>query len=305
MNKVWPELYRPQSIKDVIFSSLEERATFEQFVARGEFPNMLLVGHQGTGKTSVSQSIIKDMQIDPADILKINCSKDQIETIRDKVVSFAYTMPMGKFKVVRLEEMDYLSQPAQALLRVLIEEVQNSCRFICTANYINRILPAVLDRLQVFAFNKPNKDEVTVRAADILDREKIEYDVDDLLRVVDAGYPSVRRILTLLEQSSGTGKLVVRGEGAAQDWKLQLLPLLEEGNFQAARKLVCESATQEELQEVFRFLYQNLHLIKTLKKQDEAVILIADYLYKAAVVQVADAEIQLAALFIELGALHG
>jgi DNA polymerase III delta prime subunit len=211
-------------------------------------------------------------------------------------------MPMGKFKVVRLEEMDYLSQNAQALLRNLIEEVEGSCRLIATANYVNKIIPPMFDRFQTFTFSSPNKDQVLIRAADILDREKVEYDIDDLLKVVDAGYPSVRRVISLLEQSSGTGKLVIQGEGAVSDWKLQLLPLLEIADFKSARKLVCESATREELQDVYRFLYENIHRVKKLKDtQDEAVVLIARYQYQHSFV--ADVEIQIAALFIELGAL--
>jgi DNA polymerase III delta prime subunit len=302
MNKVWTEVYRPQSIKDVIFGSEHERETFSRFVKDGEFPNMLLVGNPGTGKTSISLSLVNDLKVDPSDVMKINCSSEQIEAIRSKVETFAYTMPMGEFKVVRLEEMDYLSLPAQGLLRVLIEEVQGSCRFICTANYANKIMPALQDRFQVYTFSSPDRDIVTVRAADILEKEGVEFDVDDLLKVVEAGYPSFRKITHLLEQSSKTGKLVITGAGAAADWKLQLLPLLETSNFQAARKLVCETASREELQDVFSFLYRNVNRVPKLKdKWDQAVILIAQYQYQHQFV--ADVEIQVAALFIELGAL--
>lgn len=305
MNKIWPELYRPKSIKDVIFSSQTEREMFERYVAKRQIPNMLLVGAPGTGKTSVSQALIRDLNLDPSDVLKVDCSKDQIDMIREKVSSFAYTMPMGDFKVVRLEEMDYLSQPAQALLRTLIEEVESSCRFIGTANYANKILPPVYERLPAITFNAPNKDEVIVRCADILEKEGITYDVDDLLLVVDAGYPSVRRIISMLEQQSGSGTLVLRGGSEnVSDWKLQLLPLLEAGDFQGARKVVCAVSSREELQDVYRFLYTNIHHVKKIQaKQDEAIVLIARYQFQAAVVQLADVELQLAAMFIELGAL--
>jgi DNA polymerase III delta prime subunit len=304
MNKIWPELYRPKSIKDVIFSSPAEREMFERYVAKRQIPNMLLVGAPGTGKTSVSQSLINDLKVDPSDVLKVDCSKDQIDEIRGKVASFAYTMPMGDFKVVRLEEMDYLSQPAQALLRTLIEEVESSCRFIGTANYANKILPPVYERLPAVTFNAPNKDEVIVRCADILEKEGIKYDVDDLLLVVDAGYPSVRRIISMLEQQSGSGTLVLRSTESVTDWKLQLLPLLEAGDFQGARKVVCEVSSREELQDVYRFLYTNIHRVKKIAaKQDEAIVLIARYQFQASIVQLADMELQLAAMFIELGAL--
>lgn len=302
MKKLWAEAYRPASIKDVIFASSTERDIFSRFVAEGEIPSLLLVGHQGTGKTSVSQALMHDLKVDPSDVMKINCSKDHIDAIRSKVESFAYTMPMGKFKIVRLEEMDYLSLPAQGALRTLMEEVQDSCRFIGTANYANKIMPALQDRFQIFQFNAPNRDDVVIRAADILDKEGVEYDVDDLLKVVEAGYPSVRRVVTLLEQSSKTGKLVIAGAESVSDWKLQLLPLLEAGDFTGARKLVCASATREELQDVYSYLYRNVHRSKKLeKKWDEAVVLIAEY--QRWHMGVADLELHIAALFIELNAL--
>jgi DNA polymerase III delta prime subunit len=302
MKKVWPEAYRPSSIDDVVFSTPQERAHFTRFVKDGEIPSLLLVGYQGTGKTSVSLALMHDLKVDPSDVLKINCSSEQIEAIREKVETFAYTMPLGKFKVVRLEEMDYLSLPAQALLRTLIQDVEGSCRFIGTANYQNKIMPPLQDRFQIYQFNTPNRDEVLVRAADVLDKEKVEYEVDDLLKVIEAGYPSVRRVLTLLEQSSKSGKLVITGAESVADWKLQLLPLLEQGDWATARQLVCSSASREELQDVYRFLCTNLHRVKGLAKRwDEAYVMIAEY--QRWHTMVADVEIHVAALFIDLGML--
>jgi DNA polymerase III delta prime subunit len=157
-------------------------------------------------------------------------------------------------------------------------------------------------RFQVFRFSRPDREQVLLRMADVLVAENIEFEVDDLEKVVEAGYPDVRKVLQLLEAGSKSGKLAIQGEGAVADWKLQLLPLLETGDLKGARTLVCTSASKEELQDVYRFLYDNIHRIKKLKgKEDQAVILIAQYQYQHAFV--ADPEIQVAALFIEMGAL--
>jgi DNA polymerase III delta prime subunit len=198
---------------------------------------------------------------------------------------------------------DYLSHDAQALLRSLMEEVSDSCRFLGTANYVNKILPAIQDRFQIHTLSKPDRDSIALRLSEILEKEKIEFEVDDLLKVVEAGYPSIRNSLHMLEAGSQTGKLVLQGASSGiQDWKLQLLPLLEASDLKGARKLVCESASREELQDVYRFLYDNIHRVPKLKaKEDQAVITIAQYQYQHAFVS--DVEIQIAALFIELGAL--
>jgi DNA polymerase III delta prime subunit len=303
INKLWVERYRPNTISNIVFANAKERDIFNQIVQSDQCPNLLLIGPQGTGKTSISWSLVKDLKIDPCDILKINCSDEQIECIREKVKSFAYTMPVGKYKVVRLEEMCYLSQPAQALLRVLIEEVSHSCRFIATANYINKILPAIRSRFQEHNISTPDKYAIFIRMAEILVQEDINFEIDDLEKVIAAAYPDMRKMLQILEASSRTGTLII-GDSNPEclDWKLNLLTPLKSGDFVQARKIVCSSATREELIDIYRFVYNNLnHIFKRTDLEDEAVRIIAQYQYQHAFV--ADPEIQIAAMFIELAAL--
>ena len=139
-------------------------------------------------------------------------------------------------------------------------------------------------------------------AAEILETEGIEFDVDDLDKVVAASYPDVRKMIQLLEGSSINGKLSLTTGAAAADWKLELLPLLEAGDLKSARKVVCDSATTEELQDVFRFLFDNLHRIKCLKANvEEAVLRINEYQFKHAFV--GDKELNVYALFAELALL--
>lgn len=301
MKQIWCEKYRPQRVSDVIVADSRDREKFDSYVSTRSFPNLLFSGGPGTGKSSMSQALINSIGVDRLDVLKINCSDEKIEAMRDKVKNFAMTMPIGKFKVVRLEELDGIGGDAQKLLRDLIETSSVSCRFIATCNYLNRVLPELRSRFQEFRFVAPSRDEVTIRAAEILDTEGVTFSIDDLDATVAAGYPDFRKIIQLLESNSIGGKLAIDGGGAAADWKLQLLPLLEAGDLKSCRKLVCESATQAELIEVYRFLYDNLHRCKKLKKQDEAIVLLAQYQYQHAFVS--DPELQIAALFIELMAL--
>lgn len=303
LNKLWVETHRPKSVDRVIFGSEDERQYFTSLVEEQSLPNLLLTGSPGIGKSTISAALMTDLHVDPADVMKINCSDEKIEALREKVKIFAFTMPMGSFKVVRLEEIDHLSNDGQALLRDLIESTSTSCRFIATANYKNRIIPALQSRFHQIELSKPARDDVLVRMAEILVDEKVEFDnLEDLELILDASYPDLRRTISLLEASSRSGKVKLQDNQSIQDWKLQLLPLLETDNLGQARKLVCESATKEELQDVYRFLFDNLGHIKRLKgKQDQAVVLLAQYQYQHAFV--ADPEIQIAALFVELGAL--
>lgn len=302
LEKIWVERYRPQCLADVVFANDTERKYFETIVQNKTLPNLLLVGVQGTGKTTLSQVLINELKVHPEDVMKQNCSNKKIDAIRDEVLNFAYTMPMGNFRVVRLEEFDGISLDAQKLLRSVIEEVEDNCRFILTANYVNKILPPLRSRLNEFVFSKPDKDSILLRTAEILEKQSVDFEVDDLEKVVSAAYPDIRKTIHILEASSKSGKLVINTESEnLADWKLGLIPLLEKDDLVNARKLVC-SAAAEEISEVFPFLYNNVHRIKSLKgKEDQAIVLIADYQYKNGFVD--SQEINVAALFIELGAL--
>lgn len=304
IKKPWVEAHRPHLISEIIFGDDRTKKVFAKYAAEKEFPNLLLYGPQGTGKSSLSGALVHDAEVDEMDVLKINCSKDKIDAMREKVETFATTMPYGDFKVVRLEELDYLSQDAQALLRSLIEDVSGTCRFIGTCNYINKVLPPLQDRFQLHHFKAPDASEMAVRAAEIMEGRNIDFTFEDLEAVIAAAYPSMRKVLHLLESYTTTGTLVLpsAADAGGADWKIALLPMLEAGSIGAARQLVCENATREETVEVFSFLYRNLSKIKKLKaKAAETVILIAQYQDMHG--RVADVEINIAALFYELEAL--
>lgn len=300
-HSIWVERYRPKTISDIIFQDERQEQKFRSFVEDGDIPNLLLYGVQGTGKSAISRALIRDLSIESSDVLKINCSKDKIDAMRNDVSNFASTIPLGKFKVVRLEEFDFMSQDGQALLRSVIEDSSMSCRFIATCNYENRILPPLKSRFQQFAFKAPNKEKIAMRMADILEAEKIAYDPEHLLTYIDVGYPDIRSIIQMLQGNSQKGKLLDPKNASAEtaDWKFGLLSAISNGDFKAARKLVCESASREEHEDVFTFLYQNIDKMKI--DQENAIVTIANYMKGH--VQSSDTELNLAAMFIELSKL--
>jgi DNA polymerase III delta prime subunit len=304
---LWVEAYRPKTISEVIFQDSRHEKFFKGIVESGELPNLLLQGIRGTGKTTISKALINDLKVDPSDVLLVKCSSEQIEVIRGKVEGFAMTFPTGKFKVVRLEEFDYLSHNSQALLRSLIEDSSQNCRFIATCNYINKVMPELRSRFQEFQFKGPDQDKVTLRMAEMLDREAVDFEPSDLVNYVAVGYPDVRKIIQLLQQNStknsGEGvlhkKLLPSSGAEAQEaeWKFALLDHLQKGELEKARSLVCKTATKEEYVGIYRFLYENLDRIK-IKNKNQAIIIIADYLDRHG--RSDDTEITLAGCFSEL-----
>lgn len=301
-SNLWVDRYRPNTIAEVIFQDDRQQAQFQSFVEAGDIPHLFLSGVQGTGKTSISKALMRDLNIDSSDVMKINCSDEKIEAVRNKATAFAMSMPLGKFKVIRLEEIDYLSLDAQALLRSLMDETQASCRYIATCNYANKIIPPLKSRFQEFYFKAPDKEKVALRMAEILDLEGVEYDAENLLTYVDVGYPDIRKTIQLLQGNTQNGKLLNPKSVSQEfnDWRFGLLDAISTGNFKAARKLVCDEAAREEHEDVYRFLYENIDKLKVNDKE-EAILVIAEHLYKHSIV--ADTEINLAACFISLGKL--
>ena len=295
---LWIEKYRPKTISDVIFQDERQQSTFENFIKDGDIPHLLLAGIQGTGKTTISKALLNDLGIDRSDILRVNCSDEKIDALRSKVTDFAWTMSLGKFKVVQLEEFDYLSLDGQALLRSLIEDTSASCRFIATCNYENKVIPPLKSRFQKFYFKAPDKDKIAERMLAILDKEKVSYEPEDLLTYIDTGYPDIRATIGLLQGNTQGSKLLspkqITGEN---DWKFDLLELIDSGNFTNARKLICSNISREEHEDVFSFLYQNINRMKIAGK-DEAIITIAEFMYKHSLCS--DTELNLVAMFLTL-----
>jgi DNA polymerase III delta prime subunit len=157
---------------------------------------LILSGVQGSGKTTISRALIRELKIDRADVLHINASDETgVDQMRAKIKNFVMSMPVGRFKVVRLEEAEFLSLNAQAMLRALIEDFSDTSRFIITCNYENKLMPAIKSRMTHYRFTAPDEGEILLRAGEILFTENIDFNPDDLEKVIKVFYPDIRSII--------------------------------------------------------------------------------------------------------------
>ena len=305
MKELWTEKYRPQDLDGYVFRDQAQRDQVAGWVKSGSIPHLLFSGAPGVGKTTLAKILINQLGIDEYDVLEINASRENsVDTIRDKITGFVQTMPFGNFKVVLLDEADYISPNGQAALRGVMETYHASARFILTCNYPNRIIPALHSRCQGFHIERVDVTEFTARMATVLVTENIEFDLDTLDSYVKATYPDLRKCLNMCQMNSQEGRLSApRGdEGGAQDWKLDTVNLFKSGKVTEARKLMCASVRPEEMEDVFRWMYDNLDLwSKEPERQDQAIVIIRNGLIN--VPMVADQEINLSATLIELAGL--
>ena len=305
MKELWTEKYRPRDIDGYVFRDESQRQQVEGWIKSKSIPHLLFSGAPGVGKTTLAKILINQLGIDDYDVLEINASRENsVDTIRDKITGFVQTMPYGTFKVVLLDEADYISPNGQAALRGVMETYHASARFILTCNYPNRVIPALHSRCQGFHIERVDVTEFTARMATVLVSEAVEFDLDTLDTYVKAAYPDMRKCLNMCQMNSQEGRLVPPhgDEGGVKEWKLDVVNLFKAGQITEARKLMCASARPEEMEEIFRWMYDNINLwSKDTQKQDQAIVIIRNGL--ANVPLVADQEINLSATLIELANL--
>jgi len=208
-HQLWCEKYRPTTLDEYVFHDESHKKAFTQMVANKTIPHLLLSGVQGSGKTTIAQILIDTIGFESSDVLIINASdENSVDDMRDKIKNFISTFALGEFKIVLLEEADYLSKPAQAVLRKYMEDPISMARFILTCNYDDKIMPAIKSRSQHYRFKAANKNEIAEFGAKILIAEGVEFDLDKLDKYVAVGYPDIRKIVNLLQQNSISGHLL-------------------------------------------------------------------------------------------------
>jgi replication factor C small subunit len=302
MKQLWTEKYRPSTLADYVFRDDAQRQQVQGWVDTKTIPHLLFSGAPGVGKTTLAKILINELGIDDYDVLEINASRENsVDTIRDKITGFVQTMPFGAFKVVLLDEADYITPNGQAALRGVMETYHASARFILTCNYPNRVIPALHSRCQGFHIDRVDPTEFTARMATVLVTEDVVFDLDTLDSYVRATYPDMRKCLNMCQMNSQDNQLTAPhgDEGGVKEWKIDVVNLFKAGRTLEARKLMCASARPEEMEEVFRWMYDNLSLWSDQQqKQDQAIVIIRQGLVNHSFV--ADPEINLSATLVEL-----
>jgi len=304
MKELWVEKWRPKTVDGYVFVDDAQREQVQSWIRDGSIPHLMLSGSAGTGKTTLAKLLINELGIEEYDVMYANGSKEarKLEWV-DRLISFCQTMPFGKFKVVLIDEADYMNpQSVQPALRNLMEEYSDSVRFILTCNYPHKIIAPIHSRCQGFHIVKTDHTEFTARVATVLVEEGVQFELDTLDSYVKATYPDLRKCLNLVQLNSASGSLAPPSatDKSTRDWKLECVDLFKRGQIRQARTLLCQSSSPEEAEDIFRWMYDNLDLWgDTPEKQDQAIVIIRNGLVNNNAV--ADVEINLSATLIELG----
>jgi replication factor C small subunit len=304
-NKLWVEKWRPKTVDEYVFVDKNQERIVKQWIKDGSIPHLLFSGEPGTGKSALARVLIKELHIHDYDVLELNASRERgVDIVRTRINNFAETMPFGKFKIVFLDESDFLTTDAQAALRHDMEAYSDTVRFILTCNYEHKIIPALREsRCTKFHIAKPDITEFTARAATVLVGENIEFDLDTLDTYVRVSYPDLRKCLNQLQSNSGTGKLAKpQSEGNGEEELLiAAVQLFKNGKILEGRQQLMQyiSMYPTRIESTYRWMYENLDLWgKTNEQKDAAIIFIRNGLANLPLVGIP--EISLAATLAEL-----
>jgi replication factor C small subunit len=304
MKELWVEKYRPKDLSGYVFRDDHQRKQIETWIKDQSIPHLIFSGSAGIGKTTLAKILVHQLGIEDYDVLEINASRtNSVDDVRDKITNFVQMIPFGPFKVVLLDEADYLSPNAQAALRGVMEEYHATSRFILTCNYPNRIIPAIHSRCQGFHVERTDQTEFTARVATILVEENVEFDLETLDSYVKVTYPDLRKCINMVQQNVNEDKLNApnKGDAGEADWKFDMVSLFQAGKINEARKMLCGKLRAEEMEEVYRWLYDNLSIFGEEAKQDSAILIIKQGLVDHTIC--VDSEVNLAATLVKLARL--
>lgn len=278
---IFCEKYRPVTINDYIGNEhIKEK--IGQYLQKEDIPHLLLYGTPGTGKTSCAKLITNTFGFET---LYINASdENSVDVIRDKIKSFVSTISFNKFKVVILDESDYVTINGQAALRNLMETFSKHARFILTCNYVDRIIPAIQSRCQVFQIIPPSKKEVAERIVKILNNENIIYDIKDVATLVNEGYPDIRKVINLCQQHSSNGELTIsKGIAERGSYAMKCIDILKlEKNpkecFTNIRQTIADAKIKD-FADLYRLMYDEIESYGS-GHIGPIILIIAEYQYK-------------------------
>ena len=243
---LWVEKYRPKTIEECILPD-NTKKTFQNFLDKGEIPNMLLAGPAGCGKTTVAKALCNELGVD---YYVINGSDEGrfLDTVRNTAKNFASTVSLSstaRHKVIIIDEADNTTNDVQLLLRAFIEEFHGNCRFIFTCNFKNKILEPLHSRCTVVEFGIGGKQKPAIAAAffkriqQILDTEGVEYDNKVLVELINKHFPDWRRVLNECQRYSAGGKIDAGILATFSDVKVNdLVKRLKEKDYPEVRKWI-------------------------------------------------------------------
>jgi len=301
-NSLWVEKYRPRKLTEYVGNEhLKQKVS--DYLQSGDVPHLLFFGKAGTGKTTLAKLIVNSINCDH---IIINASdENNVDTVRNKVKGFASTVGFKDMKVVILDEFDYMTPNAQAILRNLMETFSKHCRFILTCNYVEKVIDPIQSRCQTFQIVPPSKKEVAVQISQILGKEQVQFKPTDLVPIIDSSYPDIRKIINTCQLNSTKGELKLDTTSVIDsDIKSKVVDILKGSDskpnkWKNIRQAVADARIQD-FTELYTFLYEKVDEYGS-SNTSNIILILSELQHKDALV--VDKEITFMSCIIQIVAL--
>jgi len=298
-NSLWVEKYRPRKLTEYVGNEhLKQKVS--DYLTSGDVPHLLFFGKAGTGKTTLAKLIVNSINCDH---IIINASdENNVDTVRNKVKGFASTIGFKDMKVIILDEFDYMTPNAQAILRNLMETFSKHCRFILTCNYVEKVIDPIQSRCQTFQIVPPSKKEVVVQISQILGKEGVSFEPKDLVPIIDSSYPDIRKIINTCQLNSSKGKLKLDTTSVIDsDIKSKVVEILKSNDakpnkWKNIRQAVADARIQD-FTELYSYLYEkvdeygsgntsNIILILSESQHKDALVVDKEITFMSCIIQI-------------------
>lgn len=301
--ELWEIKYRPKTVEEYVFQDQTQQNLINKFISEQFIPHLLLNGHRGTGKTSLALLLKSELKVHDSDFMAINASdENSVDVFRNKVKGFISTYSHGAFKLIFLDEADYLTANAQALLRSMMEEYADNARFILSCNRGYKIIPELKSRCTEILFKQIDRQQMLTRLCEIVVDEDVQTTSEIIEAYIDIAYPDMRKAIKLIQYATIGGVLNAPSIILETDeTNLAIVEALEANKFTTIREQLA-NVQDDDWDALYSFFYTELHEIGKFtdeKKWKKGIVIIADHLYRHA--SVADPEINAMAMFIRLG----
>ena len=298
-NSLWVEKYRPSKLTEYVGNEhLKEKVA--GFLETSDIPHLLFFGKAGTGKTTLAKLIVNSIDCDH---IIINASdENNVDTVRNKVKGFCSTVGFKDMKIIILDEFDYMTPNAQALLRNLMETFSRHCRFILTCNYVEKVISPIRSRTQEFQIVPPSKKEVAIQVSQILGKENVEFELKDIVPIIDSAYPDIRKIINTCQLNSSKGTLKLDTASIMDsDTKTKVVDILK-GNdakpnkWKNIRQAVADAKIQD-FTELYSYLFEkveeyggsntsNIILILSESQHKDALVVDKEITFMSCIIQI-------------------
>jgi len=298
-NSLWVEKYRPKKLTEYVGNEhLKQKVS--DYLQNGDVPHLLFFGKAGTGKTTLAKLIVNSIN---CDYIIINASdENNVDTVRNKVKGFASTIGFKDMKVIILDEFDYMTPNAQAILRNLMETFSKHCRFILTCNYVEKVIDPIQSRCQTFQIVPPSKKEVAVQISQILGKEGVSFQPTDLVPIIDSSYPDIRKIINTCQLNSSKGQLKLDTTSVIDsDIKSKVVEILKGSDakpnkWKNIRQAVADARISD-FTELYTFLYEkvddyggnntsNIILILSESQHKDALVVDKEITFMSCIIQI-------------------